>query len=61
MREAGIGHWAYPNTGATNESGWTALPGGTRLADGRFEGLGFYVPGGILLNLCLPDQVVMLK
>jgi uncharacterized protein (TIGR02145 family) len=28
MKETGTLHWAAPNTGATNESGFTALPGG---------------------------------
>jgi uncharacterized protein (TIGR02145 family) len=28
MKETGKRHWWYPNTGATNESGFTALPGG---------------------------------
>ncbi len=27
MRETGTTHWTAPNTGATNESGFTALPG----------------------------------
>jgi uncharacterized protein (TIGR02145 family) len=27
--EGGSGLWLYPNAGATNESGWTGLPGGT--------------------------------
>ncbi len=34
--------WQYPNTGATNESGWTGLPGGYRghSATGYFGSLG---------------------
>src|SRR4030042_1738851 len=30
MKEIGQVHWANPNLGATNESGFTALPGGSR-------------------------------
>ena len=30
MKESGTSHWTAPNTGATNASGFTALPGGQR-------------------------------
>jgi uncharacterized protein (TIGR02145 family) len=39
MKEAGYAHWAAPNTGATNSSGFTALAGGYRFYDGLFYGL----------------------
>ena len=34
LKEAGILHWISPNTLATNETGFTALPGGKRDFDG---------------------------
>jgi len=42
MKEAGTLHWASPNTGATNESGFTALPGGDRSSNGSFYDLTYY-------------------
>ncbi len=30
MKSTGTQYWTYPNTGATNESGFSALPGGNR-------------------------------
>ncbi|MCX6269834.1 MAG: fibrobacter succinogenes major paralogous domain-containing protein [Bacteroidetes bacterium] len=39
--EAGTGLWHAPNTGATNESGLSALPGGLRNNDGSFSDLGY--------------------
>ncbi len=37
LKEAGTSHWRSPNTGATNESGFTALPGGYRSYNGTFN------------------------
>ena len=36
MKEAGTAHWISPNTGATNSSGFNALPGGSRGTSGAF-------------------------
>src|SRR5690554_8052941 len=38
--EAGTGLWYDPNTGATNETGFTALPGGGRGYGGTFDFVG---------------------
>jgi len=40
LKEVGFGHWNSPNTGATNESGFTALPGGYRHTPGTFNSIG---------------------
>ena len=40
MKEVGTIHWLSPNTGAMNESGFTALPGGIRTVSGYFQGMG---------------------
>ncbi|HOG37272.1 MAG TPA: FISUMP domain-containing protein, partial [Paludibacteraceae bacterium] len=42
LKETGTTHWASPNTGATNETGFTALPGGNRDYHGAFYGIGYY-------------------
>jgi len=41
LREAGTSHWEDPNEGATNESGFSALPGGYRSRNGSFDDLGY--------------------
>jgi uncharacterized protein (TIGR02145 family) len=41
MKEAGTAHWASPNTGASNESEFTGLPGGLRDSfTGAFQAIG---------------------
>jgi uncharacterized protein (TIGR02145 family) len=40
LKETGTTHWSDLNIGATNESGFTALPGGYRNGDGVFYNLG---------------------
>lgn len=42
LKEAGTEHWNPPNTGATNESGFTALPGGYRVNNGGFLNMETY-------------------
>ncbi len=40
LKETGLTHWAGPNTGATNETGFTALPGGHR--EGYMHSIGYW-------------------
>jgi uncharacterized protein (TIGR02145 family) len=42
LRESGTTYWNSPNTGANNESGFTALPGGQRISNGSFTGIRTY-------------------
>jgi uncharacterized protein (TIGR02145 family) len=42
LKELGTTHWQSPNSGATNESGFTAIAAGSRLANGAF-----YLVGGM--------------
>ncbi|HET9571019.1 MAG TPA: fibrobacter succinogenes major paralogous domain-containing protein [Bacteroidales bacterium] len=42
LKEAGTAHWVGSNTGSTNESGFSALPGGCRNRDDwTFGGIGY--------------------
>ncbi len=40
LKETGTNHWPDSNTDATNETGFTALPGGNRWEDGTFGYIG---------------------
>ena len=42
LKETGTDHWQSLNKGATNETGFTALPGGYRTMNGKF----YYINGG---------------
>ncbi len=42
LKETGTSHWNSPNTGATNESGFSALPGGCRVRNGGYTNMGDY-------------------
>jgi len=41
MKSVGTAYWDSPNTAASNESGFTALPGGFRNRDGSFSNITF--------------------
>jgi len=40
LKETGTTHWTSPNIGATNETGFKALPGGYRAKSGSFGNVG---------------------
>jgi uncharacterized protein (TIGR02145 family) len=40
LKESGTAHWSSPNTGATNETGFSALPAGFRYLNGVFDTFG---------------------
>jgi uncharacterized protein (TIGR02145 family) len=42
LKETGLSHWQSSNTGATNEIGFSAIPGGYRVFDGTFYAIGQY-------------------
>ena len=39
LKETGTTHWQIPNTGATNATGFTAIPGGYRTTNGSFSSI----------------------
>jgi uncharacterized protein (TIGR02145 family) len=42
LKETGLTRWIAPNTGASNATGFTAVPGGIRWVNGSFSSLGYY-------------------
>lgn len=40
IKESGNTYWDFPNSGANNESGFCALPGGYRNPDGSYHSIG---------------------
>ena len=40
MKSTGLQYWISPNTDATNESGFSGLPGGSRFSFGEFSNIG---------------------
>ena len=42
LKEIGLNHWASPNTGATNTSSFSGLPGGYRFTNGAYVDLTNY-------------------
>ncbi|MFH0898415.1 MAG: fibrobacter succinogenes major paralogous domain-containing protein [bacterium] len=67
MKETGTAHWLSPNANATNESGFTALPGGFRRINNTFDYLGgvcffwaakYGTSGNSFYNLCGEDSEI---
>jgi uncharacterized protein (TIGR02145 family) len=42
LKETGLFNWSSPNIGATNETGFSAIPGGYRLGYGNCEYIGYF-------------------
>lgn len=63
MKEAGSQHWSEPNAGATNESGFYALPSGGRTPESSFQGIGVHAAWwmtahGQFINIEYDDPIV---
>jgi len=64
MKESGITHWMFPNTGADNSSGLTVIPAGYRYANNGFNHGGFHGlngNGGIWTSTSTSDSTSIAK
>jgi uncharacterized protein (TIGR02145 family) len=59
LKESGTTHWLTPNMGATNEIGFSALPGGSRFYWGDFGGIGIFTD--ILSSTEKTDLLVIVR
>jgi uncharacterized protein (TIGR02145 family) len=57
LKEAGFLHWADPNTGATNESGFSALPGGALMNNPSLGFMSFGSWAGFWTSTFVNDMV----
>jgi uncharacterized protein (TIGR02145 family) len=55
LKETGLNHWFDPNDGATNATGYTALPGGYRSNGGTFS---YIYSGGIWWSATESDVTI---
>ena len=42
LKKEGLVYWSSPNTGATNESGFSGIPSGTRRLDGTYDAISYW-------------------
>jgi len=61
IKEAGTAHWKSPNTGATNESGFTALPGAIAILMVTLFVLVTMVTGGQLMILIILMRIIVMQ
>ena len=59
IKESGTIHWNSPNTGATNSSGFTALPSGTKNGIGQLPGCCAEFWSSSLINSNLANTIYM--
>ncbi len=57
LKEAGTAHWDNPNTGADNESGFSALPGGIRFGSGEAAFYNIRSSGVWWTNTAMTDSI----